>query len=361
MTVIPPPATVLVTGANGYIGSWITKVLLEAGYSVTGTVRSAAKGEDWAKLYAEDEKAKGKEVKFVVVEDITVDGAFDDAVKGVHAIVHTASPVVLNHEDDPRVIIDPAIKGTVGILESALKFGSNVKRVVSLSSAAAVLSLHPKPRTFSEVDWNDQAVEQVKKEGKDAPGIAKYRASKTLAEKASWEFMEKNKKELEGRFDLVAFAPPFVFGPQLHTLKLSKPEEMTFSSLLLYKALILGDFHIGKPTIAAGLWVDVRDIAQATLLALREKEEAGGERVIVSAGEFIWQDFLDALHNTSPPPFPPSRVAQLPKGEPGTSGKDVVHPILYDTTKQCNVLGLEPRGIEECVRDTVADYQGRGW
>ena len=174
--------------------------------------------------------------------------------------------------------------------------------------------------------------------------------------------MEKNKKELEGRFDLVAFTPPFVFGPQLPTLQLSKPEEMTFSSLLFYKALILGDFHIGKPTIAAGLWVDVRDLASATLLSLREKEEAGGERIIVSAGEFIWQDFLDALHHLTPSPFPPSRMAQLPKGEPGTTGKDVVHPILYDTTKLRKMLGLDsPRGIAECVRDTIVDYQERGW
>lgn len=361
MTIIPPPAIVLLTGANGYIGSWVTKVLLEAGYSVTGTVRSAEKGEAWVKLYAKDEATKGKEVKFVVVEDITLDGAFDEAVKGVHAIVHTASPVVLNHTDDPSVIIDPAIKGTVGILESALKFGFNVKRIISLSSAAAVLSLQPTPRTFSELDWNDQSVEQVKKEGKDAPGIAKYRASKTLAEKASWKFMEKHKKELEGRFDLVAFAPPFVFGPQLPTLHLSKPEEMTFSSYLLYKALVLGDFHVGSPITPAGLWVDVRDLADATLLAIGGRDGAGGERIIVSAGEFIWQDFLDALHSTSPSPFPPSRTAELPKGEPGTTGKDVVHPILYDTSKLEKVLGVKVRGIEESVRDTVRDYEGRGW
>lgn len=93
MVAIPPPAKVLVTGANGYLAVWVVKKYLEAGYSVRGTVRSLSKSaflKDKFGHYGNDR------FELVVVEDITKDGAFDEAVRGVDAIAHTASPFHFN-------------------------------------------------------------------------------------------------------------------------------------------------------------------------------------------------------------------------------------------------------------------------
>jgi nucleoside-diphosphate-sugar epimerase len=92
MVAISPPAKVLVTGANGYLATWVVKKYLEAGYSVRGTVRSLTKS-----AFVKDKFAQyGDRFELVVVEDITKDGAFDGAVKGVDAIAHTASPFHYN-------------------------------------------------------------------------------------------------------------------------------------------------------------------------------------------------------------------------------------------------------------------------
>jgi nucleoside-diphosphate-sugar epimerase len=92
MVAISPPAKVLVTGANGYLATWVVKKYLEAGYSVRGTVRSLSKS-----AFLNDKFGHyGDRFELVVVEDITKDGAFDEAVKGIDAIAHTASPVHFN-------------------------------------------------------------------------------------------------------------------------------------------------------------------------------------------------------------------------------------------------------------------------
>ncbi len=100
------------------------------------------------------------------------DGAFDDAVKGIDAIVHTASPYNLK-ADDPAELIGPAVHGTTGILLSALKHGSSVKRVVITSSCASVATPTTNPRIFSEEDWNEASVAEVKEKGRDASASAK--------------------------------------------------------------------------------------------------------------------------------------------------------------------------------------------
>ncbi len=95
MVAVSPPAKVLVTGANGYLAVWTVKKYLEAGYSVRGTVRSLSKSAFLKGQFAE----YGERLELVVVEDITKEGAFDDAVKGVDAIAHTASPFHYNAID----------------------------------------------------------------------------------------------------------------------------------------------------------------------------------------------------------------------------------------------------------------------
>lgn len=145
-------------------------------------------------------------------------------VKDVDAIEHTASPFHFK-AGDPDELIVPAVHGTTRVLESALAYGTSVKRVVVTSSCASVMQVQATPRTFSEADWNDAAIAEVREKGRDAPQPAKYRASKTLAERAAWEFVEKNKGKIG--WDLVVMNPPYVFGPAIH--EVGAPEALNES------------------------------------------------------------------------------------------------------------------------------------
>ncbi|KAJ7079901.1 hypothetical protein C8R44DRAFT_824555 [Mycena epipterygia] len=330
---------VLVSGANGFIAAWVVRSLLEEGFSVRGAVRSADKGSHLREIFA----SYGEKFEVVVVPDITQEGAFDDAVQGVDAIEHTASPFHF-HADDPQELIVPAIQGTVGILKSALKYGKSVKRIVITSSTAAVLQVEPEPKIFSELDWNQQAPREVEEMGRAASAITKYRASKTLAERAAWEFAEKHKSEIG--WDLVVLNPPFVFGPTIHAVP--TPDALNTSARQFYTMLTEPSSpaarHIGS------CWIDVRDLGRAHVLALL-KPAAGGERIIVSAGPFIWQDWLDAAPD----------VPRFQKGAPG-AGKNAVHQIRYDASKSARVLGITSyREMADTARDTVADWESRGW
>ncbi|KAI6037909.1 hypothetical protein EDC04DRAFT_2082589 [Pisolithus marmoratus] len=354
MPAVQPPCKVLVTGANGYIAMWVVHEFLEQRYSVRGTVRSAKKAEHVQKQFAE----YGDKLEVVVVEDITKEGAFDEVVKDVDAIAHTASPFHLNARR-PEELIEPAVKGTVGILQSALKYGASVKRVVITSSVGAIIRDEPTPITFTEKDWDQQSLDLVNKLGEKAPSIAKYRASKTLAEMAAWKFVEEHKQEIN--WDVTFLNPPFVFGPAIH--ELTDPASLNTSAKMFYdyvadasKAEAAGNDFLAQ---SGTCWVDVRDVAKAHCLSL-EKQEAGGERIIVSSGLFKWQDFIDAANALSPPP---QLSKPIPKGQPGsgTGHPDTVHLVIFDTSKSDRVLGLKYRTIETTTKDTFADYQARGW
>ncbi|KAG2137915.1 hypothetical protein DEU56DRAFT_736589 [Suillus clintonianus] len=354
MPTVQPPSKVLVSGANGYIAIWVVRTLLEKGYSVRGTVRSEEKAASLRQLFS----SYGDKHEVVVVEDITKEGAFDEAVKGVDAIEHTASPFHMN-ADDPNELIIPAVNGTVGILKSALKYGQSVKRIVVTSSGAAVLRDTPTPSTFSELDWNEQCLEIVREKGREAPNMMKYRASKTLAEKAAWEFWNTHKGNVG--WDLSVLNPPFVFGPAIH--EVTAPSALGTSAKLFYN-------HVAHPNSSGATneflasngtaWIDVRDLAEAHVLSL-QKEAAGGERMIVSAGLWKWQDFIDAANTISPPPK--LATGGLPKGNPGagTGHPSTVHLLYYDTAKAARILGLKYRTIAETTKDALADYEAKGW
>ncbi|EJT96899.1 D-lactaldehyde dehydrogenase [Dacryopinax primogenitus] len=333
MTVVNAPATVLVTGANGYIGVWICRILLENGYSVRGTVRAASKGDYLKKLFEKE----GERFEYVIVKDITVDGAFDEAVKGVHAVVHTASPVTLKPQH-PDALIKPAVIGTLSVLTSVDKYGADVGRVVMTSSSATFVEPHKDGYVYTEKDWNEYSVREVEEKGDKAAPMHVYRASKTLAERKAWD-VEKEKK---GNWDLVTILPPYVFGPLLQ--EVAGKDSLNASVQILYDAVLTP--MTGEVLYQfMGSWVDVRDVALAHALAL-QKEEAGGERIIVSAGQLTWQDVYDALSSPSlDPPFP-----NAPKGTPSAQRKG----MQFYSTEFCNKLfGIQFKGLGESARDTM--------
>ncbi|KAF9042284.1 hypothetical protein BJ165DRAFT_262532 [Panaeolus papilionaceus] len=353
MPLIQKNDKVLVTGANGYIAMWVVQHLLERGYVVRGTARNVDKCNFMKKYFAGlgygDDKFEA-----VVVEDIAKDGAFDEAVKGVDAIAHTASPFHLK-VTTAEELIGPAVKGTVGILNSILKHGTNVKRIIITSSIAAVITPSSQPSRFSETDWNEFSVKEVQEKGDKAAPIEIYRASKTLAERSVWDFYNQNKDNIS--WDVAVINPPFVFGPPIHDVSSLKSLN---TSLQTWYDNVITDTPKTKEQLAfSSSWVDVRDTALAHVLAL-EKEAAGGERIITTSGGYIWQEFVDAANSLSPNPLPSHKLS---KGFPDMLPpvEDRVYNITYDKSKEQRILGISFKTIVETTKDTLENFAARGW
>ncbi|KAI0674149.1 NAD-P-binding protein [Trametes maxima] len=333
---------VLVTGANGFVAAWTIETLLDAGFFVRGTVRSLAKAEHLNKVFS---SYPGK-FEAVAVPDFTKEGSFDEAVTGVDAILHTASPVGFN-ADDPAEMIDPAVNGTLSILRAAASTNglASVKRVVYLSSCAAVFDQYSTvPREYTEADWNEADPREVVQKGRGASPLAKYCTSKTFAERRAWAWYEDNKATLPWDFTVVN--PPWVFGPTLHEVG-SKPESLNDSNKLLWNAITQGSFL--KP--AGNCRIDVRDLARALLLTITTPA-AGGERFIVCAGPFAWEDFMNAARKITGTTRSP---------EVSYDPAQFVHLTTYNTKKSEDILGMTYRGLEETTRDVVKDWQSRAW
>ena len=156
-------------------------------------------------------------------------------VKDVDAIAHTASPFHLK-AIEPEEMIKPAVEGTLSVIKAAAAAGPNVKRIIVLSSTAAVVGAPPAGATLDETSWNDVSPKAVEEKGRDAAQGDKYRASKTLAERAAWEWWGERKGQLG--WDLVALNPPWVYGPFLHDVP--RPEELNESAGMWYNAVVKG-------------------------------------------------------------------------------------------------------------------------
>jgi len=334
---------VLVTGANGFIAIWVVHTLLQQGYSVRGTVRSEGKAAHLRKTFA----SHGEKLELAIVPDITKEGAFDDAVRGVDAIAHTASPVTFT-ADDPDELIIPAVHGTTRVLESTLVHGKAVKRIVFTSSTAAVMQPENPGRTFTEADWNDGAVTEVREKGAAASQHSKYRASKVLAERAAWDFAKRNEGKIQ--WDLVVLNPPFVFGPVIHETG-SEAETLNESMIIWFRNVfrgVLDPTELGK---TGSEWIDVRDLAEAHVRAIKINE-AGGERILVSQGAAVWQDWINAARKHG---------AQAPVGDESYDPTQAVHSIRYDASKARRILRLEYRSLQQSTGDIVDDLKSRGW
>ncbi|KAJ4365741.1 hypothetical protein N0V83_008361 [Neocucurbitaria cava] len=269
-----PGELVLITGVNGYIGAVVAKHFLDHGYSVRGTVRKVASAKELMDSPLKEFVDVGK---FGVVEvpDITGDGAFDEAVKGVTAILHLASPVSMDFKD-PVPIIYAAINGTKTILNSALACaGSQLKTVIVMSSIAAVKSSHPPPYSFTEEDWNDFAEDMCREQKTETPGPAIYIASKTAGERVFWEFQS----ERQPPFMMASVNPVFVIGPPLVAPKTAYAVGGTIQSI--YQVFAGASNILPSSTVPQA--VDVRDVAQLLRYAVEHPHETNGERYIASS------------------------------------------------------------------------------
>lgn len=249
---------VLVTGGSGFIAVWCILKCLAANYDVRTTIRSFNREKDVRSMLEAAEATNVRNLSFVRA-DLNEDGGWDEAVAGCTYVLHVASPFPAAKPDHPDDLIKPARDGTLRILRASRNAG--VKRVVVTSSFAAVYSGIPNKdptRIFTEKDWANV----------DNPHIDTYAKSKALAERAAWDFIEKEGGDLE----LAVVNPVSVLGPILSKELSTSPE--------IVLRLMNGSMP-GCPRLTFSV-VDVRDVADLHLLAMT-RPEAKGERFICSA------------------------------------------------------------------------------
>ncbi|KAI0503207.1 hypothetical protein F5B22DRAFT_640310 [Xylaria bambusicola] len=318
---------VLLTGGSGFIASHVLDALLDTGFSVVVTARSEEKGKSIV------ESVKPHHLSYVVVEDIATEGAFDHVFRTqapFDYVVHTASPYHLNVDDPVKDFLDPAIKGTTGLLKSIKAHGATVKRVVITSSSAAVLNPDNHAKVYDETHWAPTTLEDAIK----YPAKHGYRASKVLAEKAAWAFVADEKP----KFDLAVINCTYVFGPIQR--KLPSLEAMNASNHRI-RDMLQGKMRDGvPPTMPVFTWVDVRDVALAHLRAMTVPK-AGGNRFYVVGGHFTNKQIVDIIRDKFPSladRFPADTVSDLPD--------DVYN---FNNSKSREVLGIEYTSLQKTI------------
>ncbi|WP_263380957.1 SDR family oxidoreductase [Granulicella paludicola] len=326
---------VLVTGGSGFIGSHCILELLKAGHQVHTTVRNLKREPELRALLGVGDT---NDLTFFAA-DLEADAGWSSAVAGCDYILHVASPFPASVPKDENELIIPAREGALRVLRAARDAG--VKRVVLTSSFAAIGYGHP-PQTapFTEESWTDLS---------GTIPVAPYQKSKTLAERAAWDFIasEGNGLELSVVNPVGVFGP--VFGPDYAT------------SILIVERLLKGNIP-GCPNLAFGI-VDVRDVVSLHLLAMTHPA-AAGERFLAVAGDNM--SFLE--------------IAKLLKTSLGTAAKRVPLRSIPDwvlrvfalvdrqargvlpelgNSKSCShekashVLGWSPRSKEEAILATA--------
>ena len=326
-------STVLVTGGSGFVGSHCILQLLEAGHDVRTTIRNLKREHEVRAMLKQGGAEPGDALKFYAA-DLEKDDGWKEAIDGCEYVLHVASPfppATPKHEDD---LIIPAREGTLRVLRAARDAG--VKRVVVTSSFAAVGYGQPITATpFDETDWTDA----------NGPEVRDYVKSKTLAERAAWDFVEQEGNGLE----LSVVNPVAVFGPVLAA--------DYSTSILLISRLMKGALP-GCPQINFGV-VDVRCVADLHLRAMTDPK-AKGERFIAVAGDFmsikeialVLKDHMGDAASKVP-------TRQLPNWIMRIAGMrdPAVKSILPELGKKRNatnkkameVLGWQPRTREESI------------
>ncbi|KAL1938000.1 hypothetical protein VTO73DRAFT_12011 [Trametes versicolor] len=350
MPTLSPPATILVTGANGYVGCWVVRALLEKGYTVLGAVRTKEKADALFSLISSKHPSRARAFDCLLIPDIAAEDAIDPFLEGVHGVVHTATPVTFALED-PEAYIRPAVDGTLGILRAATKH-KDIKRVVVTSSIGAIAeTVQEETRVYTEEDWNEFAVKQVRELGKAATGWWKYDASKVLAEQAAWKFYEDNKGTIS--YELSTIVPGWILGPIPDDP--SSPDAFTTPSPILEWKQLFEVPPPEKPIPAIFNYVDIRDVTEMHVRAL-ELPEAAGQRFTAVSHVCTWQDWFNAAQEQN---FLPS----LAKIHPVVAeDKDALpaHPI-FSNEKAQRLLGMMFKTVPETLQDLVADFGGRGW
>ncbi|KAK2126390.1 hypothetical protein NOF04DRAFT_16419 [Fusarium oxysporum II5] len=266
MSSVPPGGLILITGANGYIASVAVHVFLQRGYRVRGTVRSIT-ANTWMKTFF------GSNFELVQVPDISTPGAFDEALKDVNGVVHTAMNMDMNPQN--QGVIGDTINSNLYLLEAAAKVPS-VKSVIDSTT------------------WNTDAIEKTAEPWDEQGnprwhGIVLYGAAKARGEQAAFAWVLENKPS----FSFNTVVPNVNFGIAI------SPENMSYrSSAAVIDAVVKG--YPDAPSILPSQWyVDVEDTVLLHLAALT-LDDVDNERLLAFGGRYCWTVILEILHRRFP-------------------------------------------------------------
>jgi nucleoside-diphosphate-sugar epimerase len=330
-----------VTGASGYIGSHVTRALLARGFTVRACVRDPNNADKTAHLSALAQGLPGT----LTFErgNLLESGSYDAAFEGVTHVIHTAAAVMLAAKNPQVNIVDPSIKGTQNVLDSA-KAAGTVKRFVQTSSVAAVVQSPEKGRIYSEADWNTTATVKT-----DPYGLAKAQA-----EQLAQRFGDEN------GLNPVFINPALVIGP-VYT------KAHTKASPSVVRDLVRGSFP-ACPQMHFGL-VDVRDVAEAHVEAALRADVSG--RHILCAESWWMQDMAKALKTMWPdrkiktgklPNFILRIVALFDKRLSSAVLKNLLgRECNYDNQRSIDALGVAYRPVRDSLKDCVQSMLDAGF
>lgn len=350
MAQINKTKSVLVTGATGFIASWLVKRLLEEGITVHAAVRNPDDEKKVAHLKKLTKKDNA-ELKFFKA-DLLSKGSYAEAMQGCEVVFHTASPFSLEVKNPLKELIEPAVNGTANVLETANKTES-VKKVVVTSSSAAIytdaIDCRKAPNgILTEEIWNTTA----------SIDYQPYSYSKVLAEKKAWEICK-----AQDRWNLVTINPSFVLGPALNA------GSITSESYNLLKQFGDGTTKMGAPKMGIGM-VDVRDVAEAHFQAAYNPNAKG--RYITSAYNTNFVEVAKTLLPKYGKKYPIPKKA-IPKWLLMIIGPIVNKALTRrfiknniniewnaDNSKIKNELGIKFRPMQETMEEsfqTLIDYK----
>jgi nucleoside-diphosphate-sugar epimerase len=337
-------STVLVTGGSGFIATHCISQLLAAGHTVRATVRNLKREPEVRAMLREAGSEPGGRLSFFAA-DLESDAGWPEAAAGCEYVLHVASPFPGGTPKDENELIRPAREGALRVLRAARDAG--VKRVVLTSSFAAIGYGHPPQEApFDETSWTDPS----------GPGLTAYVKSKTLAERAAWDFIARE----GGGLELTVVNPVGVLGPVLG------PDYST--SILLVQRLMNGAMP-GCPRLCFGI-VDVRDVADLHLRAMTDPA-AKGERYLAVSGNFLWMIEMARVLK--------ARLGERASRVPTRQIPDwlvrvvalkdpAARQILPELGKKKNatgekarrVLGWQPRSAEDAIVATAESMLRRG-
>ncbi|PKM55192.1 MAG: diaminohydroxyphosphoribosylaminopyrimidine deaminase [Firmicutes bacterium HGW-Firmicutes-5] len=339
---------VVVTGGTGYIASWIVRDLLKEGHEVRITVRKLKDKEKYVHLLNLEKKYEGTLKIFEA--DLLKAGSFDLAIEGADYVMHTASPFSVDRNLDPRKdLLEPAVQGTVNVLE-AVNRSKTVKRVVLTSSLAAIYGdnrdMHDLGiEAFDETMWNTTSSLE------NNP----YSYSKTMAEKKAWEMVGQQEA-----WDLVTIHPGFVFGPSL-----SKRVDAT--SIDTLRRLLSGAFRTGVPHLEY-VFSDIRDISTGHIRAAFTQEAHGRYIIANENGSFLKMAKIIKHHYGNKYKLPrriiPKPVIWAIAPMIGLSRQYIKNNVGYklkaDNSRSIQELKMTYRPLETTLKDHIEQLRKDG-
>ncbi|KXT17017.1 hypothetical protein AC579_4335 [Pseudocercospora musae] len=345
--------TILVTGGSGFLGSYCILHALKQGYRLRTTVRSLNKscGIRQALRNGGATESQANSVQFFVA-DLNKDDGWEEACAGCDYILHIASPFTIITPKDENELIAPAKDGTLRVLRAAKKTGT-VKRIVVTSSLAAVVFGHDGRSAddpFTEDDWANLYNPRHR--------VPAYQKSKIVAERAAWDFIDKE----GGNMEMSVICPSGIFGPILSS--------NIAASLELPLRLLNGTMP-GIPNLGLGV-VDVRDVADLHLLAMKHPKAAGERFIAQSDDQFIWMKEVAEMLRTGLPAVETKKVAswRIPSflvriighfdGAVAFVAPELGKAKPTSNEKAKEVLGWQPRSAKEAILSSAASLKKHG-